>query len=185
MAKRGDELRALAVAACAAAVLLTACEREARRFNEPAPGTTLPLASEGAKLTARQTASAPSRPNAYEENAYAISQGKRLFTWYNCVGCHAHGGGGMGPPLMDDQWVYGPEPVNVFRTIVDGRPNGMPSFAGRIPESQVWQLVAYVRSMSGVVRSDAAPGRDDDLSAVPPEGRRERAQPKSGAAPPR
>lgn len=115
--------------------------------------------------------------NPAEQNAYAVAQGKRLFSWYNCVGCHAHGGGGSGPALMDDKWLYGPEPGNVYQSIVQGRPNGMPAFGSLIPESQVWQLVAYVRSMSGLVRADVAPGRNDDLQAVPPEGRRERAQP--------
>ena len=59
----------------------------------------------------------------------------------------------MGPPLMDDEWIYGSEPENIFATIVEGRPNGMPSFRGRIPDYQVWQLVAYVRSMSGLCPS--------------------------------
>jgi cytochrome c oxidase cbb3-type subunit 3 len=31
---------------------------------------------------------------------------------------------------MDDQWVYGDAPQNLFATIVQGRPNGMPSFGG-------------------------------------------------------
>src|SRR5699024_2472602 len=81
------------------------------------------------------------RTNPYDDNAYAVSQGKRFFTWYNCVGCHAHGGGGMGPPLMDDKWLYGSRPQDIFTTIVEGRPNGMPSFRDRIPEQQVWQIV--------------------------------------------
>ena len=53
-------------------------------------------------------------------------------------------------------------------TIVEGRPNGMPSFGGRIPDEQVWQLVAYVRSMSGQVREGrrAEPRRRDQLAAA-------------------
>jgi cytochrome c oxidase cbb3-type subunit 3 len=168
----------------AAVVLLTSCEREARRFQEPASMMNVPRASQQAELAAGPNLTSGSPATSYEENAYAASQGKRLFTWYNCVGCHANGGGGMGPPLMDDKWLYGSEPMNVFRTIVDGRPNGMPSFAGKIPEGQVWQLVAYVRSMSGLLRTDVAPGRNDNLSAVPPESRRERAQPRAGGTQP-
>jgi cytochrome c oxidase cbb3-type subunit III len=166
------------------ALLVSSCEREARRFGEPAAKVNVPRASQHAELAAGSNVTSGWPGASYEENAYAVSQGKRLFTWYNCVGCHAHGGGGSGPPLMDDQWIYGVEPMNVFRTIVDGRPNGMPSFAGKIPEGQVWQLVAYVRSMSGLLRTDVAPGRDDNLSAVPPESRRERAHPRSGGAQP-
>ncbi len=63
----------------------------------------------------------------------------------------------MGAALMDDKWIYGHEPHAIYATIVEGRPNGMPAFGGRIPDDQVWQLVAYVRSMSGQLRKDVAP----------------------------
>ncbi|HKQ52177.1 MAG TPA: c-type cytochrome [Pyrinomonadaceae bacterium] len=121
--------------------------------------------------------------NEYEENAYAMNEGKRLFEWFNCVGCHAHGGGGMGPPLMDDKWLYGSRPDQVFKTIVEGRPNGMPSFRGKIPDYQVWQLSAYVRSMSGQVPFDAAPSRSDDMSTTKPEQSKGTEEPKSGTVP--
>ncbi|HEX9109244.1 MAG TPA: c-type cytochrome, partial [Longimicrobiales bacterium] len=107
--------------------------------------------------------------NPYDENAYTISEGKRLFSWYNCVGCHAHGGGSIGPALMDSTWIYGAQPGQIYATIVQGRPNGMPAWGGRIPEYQVWELVAYVRSLSGLVPKTAAPGRSDGLSATPVE----------------
>jgi cytochrome c oxidase cbb3-type subunit 3 len=122
------------------------------------------------------------RANPYEGNAYAVSQGKQLFTWFNCVGCHGHGGGGMGPPLMDDKWLYGSRPQDIFTTIVEGRPNGMPSFRDRIPEQQVWQLVAYVRSMSGQLRSDVLPGRSDELQSGEPEVARDPKTPKADPA---
>ena len=120
--------------------------------------------------------------NRHEENAYAVSQGKRLFRWYNCSGCHANGGGGMGPPLMDDKWRYGAEPAQIVATILQGRPNGMPSFGGRIPEDQVWQIAAYVRSMSGQLRTDVAPSRGDALSSGPPELRRDKLEPKQAGS---
>ena len=83
-----------------------------------------------------------------------MSEGQRLYTWFNCVGCHAHGGGGMGPALMDDEWIYGSDPAQIFSTIIEGRPNGMPTFGGKVNAQEAWQLVAYVRSMSG-----RAPGK--------------------------
>jgi cytochrome c oxidase cbb3-type subunit 3 len=104
-----------------------------------------------------------------ELSGFDVSQGKRLYHWFNCVGCHANGGGDIGPALMDDKWLYGAAPRNIFAAIVEGRPNGMPSFRGKIPDEQVWQIVAYVRSMSGQVPIHALPGRNDDLSAKPPE----------------
>jgi cytochrome c oxidase cbb3-type subunit 3 len=155
-------MRNLAVAA-AALVLVVACEREERRYRE------MPAAA--ARRNSERLVSLVPGPytpdirvrNPYERNAFAISEGKRLFTWYNCAGCHSHGGGGMGPPLMDEKWIYGSDPENIFATIVEGRPNGMPSFRGKIPEYQVWQLVAFVQSLSGDVPKDAASGRADEM----------------------
>ena len=117
--------------------------------------------------------------NEYEENAFALSQGQQLYEYFNCVGCHAHGGGGIGPPLMDDKWIYGYHPEQIFATIVEGRPNGMPSFRGRIPDYQVWQIAAYVRSMSGLVAKDAAPSREDHMKGKPPENSTPTSNPKS------
>jgi cytochrome c oxidase cbb3-type subunit 3 len=77
-----------------------------------------------------------------------IAAGKQLFAAMNCNGCHFNGGGGMGPPLMDNIWIYGDSIENIGATIREGRPAGMPSFRGFLPEEQIWQVAAYVRSLS-------------------------------------
>jgi cytochrome c oxidase cbb3-type subunit 3 len=73
----------------------------------------------------------------------------------------------MGPPLMDDKWIYGSSPENIYTTIVQGRPNGMPSFAGKIPTSQVWEIVSYVRSLSGLTPSAARSSRSEHMMMYP------------------
>lgn len=79
----------------------------------------------------------------------AITAGERHFLAFNCAGCHApKGGGGMGPPLSDDQWIYGDKPAQIYNSIVQGRPNGMPSFGAMLPEKVVWQLVAYIETLN-------------------------------------
>ncbi len=88
------------------------------------------------------------RAAAYYDNADAVVNGKRLFAQYNCSGCHSNGGGGMGPPLMDNEWIYGGRLEQIHQTLVEGRPNGMPAWGGKIPDEQLWQIAAYVRSMS-------------------------------------
>jgi len=153
-------VKILVVLALLAAV---ACEREDRSFRSPPPATGRSPAPTLSALTPGPGPSGAPPGNPYDESAYAVSEGKRLYEWFNCVGCHAHGGGGMGPALIDDQWIYGDAPANIYATIVEGRPNGMPSFRGKIPDDQIWEIVAYVRSLGGLVRGDVASGRDDHL----------------------
>jgi cytochrome c oxidase cbb3-type subunit 3 len=157
---------ALGVAALALMTSVAGCRREERRFRESPPSAT--------PTTVRVSALQPGTPqdtthvrNPYENNAYAQSEGQRLFGWYNCAGCHANGGGGMGPPLMDDEWIYGSSPENIYATIIQGRPNGMPSFAGKIPTPQVWQLVTYVRSLSAQNGTGSRSSRTDHMMMYP------------------
>jgi cytochrome c oxidase cbb3-type subunit III len=72
----------------------------------------------------------------------------RLYKQFNCTGCHFNGGGGIGPPLMDDQWIYGGRLDQIYNSIYQGRPNGMPAWGGKIADDQIWQIATYVRSMS-------------------------------------
>jgi len=88
------------------------------------------------------------RAAAYYDNPQAVADSKRLFGQYNCSGCHSNGGGGMGPSLMDGEWIYGGRLEQIHQTLVEGRPNGMPSWGGKIPDQQLWEIAAYVRSMS-------------------------------------
>jgi cytochrome c oxidase cbb3-type subunit 3 len=136
-------------------LLLVGCDRETRDYR----GKPLP-----------ETASFANDPRgaAYEGSAFQIAQGQRLFAWMNCSGCHAHGGGGMGPPLMDDEWRYGGSMEQIVTTILFGRRGGMPAFQGRITEQQAWQLAAFVRAMSAQPRQDALPARADELRNTEP-----------------
>jgi cytochrome c oxidase cbb3-type subunit 3 len=123
-----------------------------------------------------------SRGAGFESNAYHINQGARLYQWFNCSGCHAAGGGNIGPALMDDQWRYGGSIDQIYSSILQGRPNGMPSFEGKIPDLQVWQLAAYVRALAGNVPKDAAPSRRDAMEATPPLTRLPSEPPKNAEA---
>lgn len=87
--------------------------------------------------------------NPVEGDRRAIATGARIFVAYNCVDCHgADGSGAMGPSFQDGRWRFGGSPAEVFESIYQGRPEGMPAWGGRISEEQIWMLVAYVRSLS-------------------------------------
>lgn len=173
-------LRALLAAGVLAGML--ACQREERRFREPPQlDTALGTVSLDEQLQPGGRRADVTLINPYDNNAYAQSEGKRLFSQWNCVGCHSHGGGGMGPPLMDSEWIYGSDPANIVASIVEGRPNGMPSFRGRIPAQQLWQLAAYVRSLAGLNPKAASSGRNDDMQVKLDEQRMPTQVPNSSA----
>ena len=168
----------------AVAGFLFACEREERGFRVKTPDSNRINSQElSGGFQAGNPSPTPAMINEYENNAQALNDGKRLFESMNCTGCHAHGGGSIGPPLMDAKWIYGSQPDQIFSTIVEGRPNGMPAFHGKLPDYQVWQLAAYVRSLSGQVKKDAAPSRDDDIQMKTPENSVETQSPKNSTLP--
>lgn len=158
------------------AVLCAGCKREQRVFD---PGANQSQPADAVALNEVHAGGSTPMQNEskYEGSAYAVSEGKRLYESYNCVGCHNHGGGGIGPALMDSKWIYGSHPQQIYSDIVQGRPNGMPSFGDKIPDYQVWEIVAYVRSMSGQLPSDVAPARSDEMPVDKAEQAREKEHP--------
>lgn len=96
--------------------------------------------------------------NPFAHDHVALAEGRQLFIWYNCYGCHGgRGGGGMGPSLRDQTWVYGSSDADIYNSIAQGRAKGMPAWGMKIPQDQIWQLVAYIKSM----RSDEEPDKPD------------------------
>lgn len=93
-------------------------------------------------------AAASYRTNPLAGDPVALQDGRRLFNWYNCSGCHGgHAGGGMGPSLRDTVWIYGNRDDQIFDSIAEGRSKGMPAWGTKVPEHQIWELVAYIKSM--------------------------------------
>jgi cytochrome c oxidase cbb3-type subunit 3 len=87
--------------------------------------------------------------NPREHDPRAIDEGKELFVSYNCVDCHGDdGSGAMGPALDDGRWHFGGTAGEVYESISEGRPDGMPAWGGRIADREIWALVKYVRSLS-------------------------------------
>jgi len=86
--------------------------------------------------------------NPYEGNAAVTATGAKLFVAYNCIDCHgADGSGAMGPSLADGRWHFGGTSAEVFESIYQGRPEGMPAWGSLLSSDQIWTLVTYVRSL--------------------------------------
>jgi cytochrome c oxidase cbb3-type subunit 3 len=162
-------------------VALGACDREERHSRSKPVAQTIP-AGESPDTIYPGGGSPPAldaRAKLYDNNAPAIAEGQQLYSWMNCVGCHSHGGGGMGPPLMDDEWRYGGRIDQIAATIAEGRPNGMPAWRGRLTDDQIWKLAAYVRTLSGQPSKDAVSSRAEEMSNTTPSTLTPREQTRS------
>lgn len=112
------------------------------------------------------------RTDPYLTDPVALQDGRRLFNWYNCSGCHGgHAGGGMGPSLRDRTWIYGDRDDQIFDSIAQGRSKGMPSWGTKIPEDQIWQLVAYIKSMRTPMEPEPPVEPADEQVAGPDNNR--------------
>jgi cytochrome c oxidase cbb3-type subunit 3 len=134
---------ALAVAALAA---LAACDNGAKAGDTTHRQST----SQFAQNTQQQTVEPPTQGGPgpqYANDSKQVAEGKKLFTEYNCVGCHFNGAGGIGPAFLDKVWTYGGSIEQIHASIRDGRPNGMPAWGGKLSDEQIWQLAAYAHSL--------------------------------------
>lgn len=91
-----------------------------------------------------------SLPNPLESDASAVNEGHRLYEKMNCAGCHGYTAkGGMGPDLTDGHWRYGGTPVQIYKSIYEGRPQGMPAWGRALPQRSLWQITRYIESLGG------------------------------------
>jgi cytochrome c oxidase cbb3-type subunit 3 len=154
-------------------VMLCGCQREERQLRLDPPDA---AALDKIALMPNRIGGAPPQiyfamNQPYEANAYNLSQGKRLYTWFGCKACHGDGQGGIGPSFIDGWWYYGAEMVSTFASIRDGRPHGMPAFKDKMTTEQIWQLAGYVQTIGAYSAKTAAPSRNDDKQVRPAENR--------------
>jgi cytochrome c oxidase cbb3-type subunit 3 len=80
----------------------------------------------------------------------SIKQGQDLFVNMNCAACHGYDlKGGMGPDLTDTYWRYGGSPADIYKSIFEGRPEGMPAWGRSLPPAMIWKVVSYIESKGG------------------------------------
>ena len=137
-----------------AALALAACQQTPRDDAVALSGTPVPKAPVGPQPGPKDATSPPNGP--YANDAVGIGEGRTLFVRFNCSGCHGgRAGGGMGPSLRDEVWIYGGSDAEIFDSIAQGRAHGMPAWGSKLPEDQVWKLVAYIRSLRTPAEPDA------------------------------
>jgi cytochrome c oxidase cbb3-type subunit 3 len=135
------------------AIAIGACRRE----SAAPPASAATKSAENALVISRHedrvfagglTPPAERISNSEAENPKAADEGAVLFTSMNCDGCHGGGAvGAVGPSLTDGRWRYGGADADIYRSIAEGRPKGMPSFGGAMQPAMIWRLVAYIKSL--------------------------------------
>jgi len=89
------------------------------------------------------------RANPFKGNAEMIAEGRGLYFKVGCQACHGGGGGGgMAVSLIDAAWKYGSDDDTLYR-LIKGQITGqtMPAVYSTLPDEQVWQLLAFIRSL--------------------------------------
>ena len=79
-----------------------------------------------------------------------VVEGRKIYLTYGCVGCHGvTGGGGMGKPILDDQWIFGSDDATLFKLIRGDVPKQtMPNVIGKaLTDDQIKKVILYVRSI--------------------------------------
>jgi cytochrome c oxidase cbb3-type subunit 3 len=101
----------------------------------------------------------------YAGDMAAIKEGHDLFVNMNCAACHGYDlKGGMGPDLTDTYWRYGGSPADIYKSIFEGRPQGMPAWGRAISPTLIWKIAAYIESKGGAFKGSLADrARQGDL----------------------
>ncbi len=143
-------LLTLALAGSVLGLVAFGIEKSAATGESP-PNSKLPLDVPVTKLFPGGGPPPPGIANVkkYQGNPTYVAAGKAIFDHFNCSGCHFHGAGGMGPPFFNGgHFIYGGRLDQIYASIYQGRPNGMPSWAQKIPEQEIWEIAAYVKALS-------------------------------------
>jgi cytochrome c oxidase cbb3-type subunit 3 len=118
-------------------------------------------AAELKRAEARVAAARASLPDAnpFRGDADAITEGKVVFEQI-CAACHKPDASGLvGPSLVDPYWKYGSSDPELFATVSEGRPAGMPPWGPQLGAEKIWKALAYLETLP---RSDVpgvgAPG---------------------------
>ena len=100
--------------------------------------------------------------NPFAGDPQAAKMGESQFR-ANCAFCHGLGarGGGRGPDLTRAQKRHGNADADLFRTINEGvpgtamPPNGATQQGVGMTEAEIWQVIAYIRSVQKKAPSEA------------------------------
>jgi cytochrome c oxidase cbb3-type subunit 3 len=90
---------------------------------------------------------APSVDVSGSDGRDAWREGMAVFV-ENCQACHGEGGkGDICPDLTDEVWNYGGSDRDLYLSIAEGRPGGMPAWKSSLDDEKIRKVTAYIRSL--------------------------------------
>jgi len=85
--------------------------------------------------------------NPYHGDAAAIAEGQEIFQSI-CAACHLPDGTGLvGPSLVDPYWKYGRSDHELFESVAEGRPGGMPPWGPQLGSEKIWKVLAFLETL--------------------------------------
>jgi cytochrome c oxidase cbb3-type subunit 3 len=109
------------------------------------------LAVEMTRIEAAKLATVSSLSDAtlwqMSRNAKFIAAGQATFT-STCASCHnIKLTGGIGPDLLDQQWIHGGKPMEIYHTVTTGvAAKGMPTWGPVLGARKISEVVAFILS---------------------------------------
>lgn len=125
-------------------------------------------ASAAAEAQAAAVAAAQPATNPFRGDAAAIEEGQQVFSTI-CAACHKPDASGLvGPSLVDPYWKYGHSDAELFESVAEGRPGGMPPWLAQLGADKIWKSLAYLETLP---KSDepgvGAPQPGSETAAAP------------------
>ncbi|HWL15262.1 MAG TPA: c-type cytochrome [Opitutus sp.] len=115
------------------------------------PSNTAILEQQLSAIEAAKLANAPSVDDAslwkMSRNPVFVDAGRATFNT-TCASCHHEKlTGGIGPNLVDQLWIHGGTPTEIYKTVTDGvLVKGMPAWGPVLGAKKVSETVAYILS---------------------------------------
>ena len=85
--------------------------------------------------------------NPFRGDTTAIAEGQEVWAT-TCQVCHKPDGSGLvGPSLVDPYWKYGSADPDLYESVADGRPLGMPPWGATLGGEKIWKVLAYLETL--------------------------------------
>ena len=105
---------------------------------------------------------APAEKNPLEANKEAIQAGMGQFR-VRCADCHGMDATGVRGPDITQVWASGRSDGGLFLTLRNGVSNTeMPSVGARTPDHEIWQILAYLRTLAAPAPTDPPRGNAEN-----------------------